>query len=124
MERLLFRNKLILLLVVIGSAVHTGLSQEQPAAVNLNSRCAEKLVSYVDWPKVKNPNFLLDLNAAHGRLYYFGAEHSADPAHAQFAEIEKAWSLVKPTISFMKVRIGRSPRPQKKLLSRLANPAL
>ena len=73
---------------------------QQPAPAGFDERCSQRLVSYADWPKVKDPNFLLDINSARGRLYYFGAQHSADPAHTQFAEIEKAWQALKPTVAF------------------------
>jgi hypothetical protein len=63
--------------------------------------CSEKIVPYADWPKVKDPIFSLEVSAAAGgRLTYFGAEHATDPAHAQFAEIERAWNALKPTVAF------------------------
>jgi hypothetical protein len=63
--------------------------------------CSEKLVTYADWPKVKDPAFSLDVSGkTGGRLYYFGAEHATDPAHAQFAEIERAWNALKPTVAY------------------------
>ena len=73
---------------------------QQPAPAGFDERCSQRLVSYADWRKVKDPNFLLDINSARGRLYYFGVQHSADPAHTQFAEIEKAWQALKPTVAF------------------------
>lgn len=33
-------------------------------------------------------------------LRYFGAEHLTDPAHPQFAEIEKRWAEARPTIAY------------------------
>lgn len=64
--------------------------------------CSEKIVPYADWPKVKDPAFSLDVSGktGGGRLYYFGAEHATDPAHAQFAEIERAWNALKPTVAY------------------------
>ena len=63
--------------------------------------CAEKLVPYADWPNVKDPVFSLDLSGkSGGRLYYFGAEHLTDPANSQFAEIERAWNALKPTVAY------------------------
>jgi hypothetical protein len=78
-----------------------GLQTSQVAADPLTT-CAEKLIAYADWPKVKDPVFSLDVSgkSGGGRLYYFGAEHSADPAHAQFAEIERAWDALKPSVAF------------------------
>ncbi len=63
--------------------------------------CSAHLVRYADWPALKDPAFSLELTAASGgRLRYFGAAHSADPADAQFAEIEKAWDALRPTVAF------------------------
>ena len=77
--------------------------QTSPVAADPLATCAGKLIAYADWPKVKDPVFSLDVSGKSGgggRLYYFGAEHSADPAHAQFAEIERAWNALKPTVAF------------------------
>lgn len=73
-----------------------------PAVATLPAACAEKLIPYAAWHKVDSPVFSLDLAAAaqQGRLRYLGAEHSTDPAHAQFAEIERAWDALKPSIAF------------------------
>jgi hypothetical protein len=63
--------------------------------------CSEKLIPYADWPKVKDPRFALDVSGkSGGRLSYFGAEHLTDPTHAQFAEIERAWNALKPTVAY------------------------
>ena len=75
-------------------------AQSQPAAGGPDARCSQKLVAYADWPDVRNPAFSLDIDSARGKLHYFGAEHSSDPAHAQFAEIEKRWGASKPTVAF------------------------
>jgi hypothetical protein len=70
-------------------------------AADALAACAEKIVPYADWPKVKDPAFSLDVSGkAGGRLYYFGAEHATDPAHVQFAEIERAWNALKPTVAY------------------------
>jgi hypothetical protein len=42
--------------------------QQQPASAVPYTRCSEKLVAYADWPKVQNPNFLLDITSVRGRL--------------------------------------------------------
>jgi hypothetical protein len=76
-------------------------TQAQAATSNSLAQCSEKLIPYMEWPKIKAPVFSLDLaSPAKGRLYYFGAEHSSDPNHPQFAEIEKSWNAVKPTLAF------------------------
>jgi hypothetical protein len=74
--------------------------QQQPSRPEFDSRCSHRLIPYADWPRVEKPNFLLDLATSRGRIYYFGAEHLTDPSHPQFAEIEKAWSAVSPTVAF------------------------
>jgi hypothetical protein len=33
-------------------------------------------------------------------LTYFGAQHATDPAHPQFAEIERLWNASKPAVAF------------------------
>lgn len=76
-------------------------SATNTAAAHPLATCAEKLVPYADWPKVKDPLFSLDVSGkGGGRLSYFGAEHLTDPAHAQFAEIERAWNALKPTAAY------------------------
>ena len=75
-------------------------AQQKPAPAYNSALCDGRLIAYGDWPKVQTPNFLLDISSSGGRLYYFGAEHSSDPANLQFSEIEKAWKSVKPTIAF------------------------
>lgn len=63
--------------------------------------CAKQLIPYASWDRVKNPIRTVDLvSKSKGRLYYFPAGHSADPADPQFRAIEEAWSKVKPTIAF------------------------
>jgi hypothetical protein len=92
--------QILKLFLLLSFATAPVFAQPQSAPAGPDARCSEKLVPYADWPKVKNPNFLLDLTHARGRLYYFGAGHSADPADPQFARIEKAWDAVKPTVAF------------------------
>jgi hypothetical protein len=93
-------NKLLLaaLIVLAPSALK---AQQNVATVNSVARCAEKLIPYAEWDRVKNPIRRQDLvTSSKGRLYYFPAGHSTDPADPQFREIEQAWSQVKPTIAF------------------------
>jgi hypothetical protein len=76
-------------------------TQAQAVASNSLAQCSEKLVPYAEESKIKTPVFSLDLaSPAKGRLYYFGAEHSSEPGNPQFAEIEKSWNAVKPTVAF------------------------
>jgi hypothetical protein len=88
------------LILLTLASVAAPAQEQQPAAAPADERCSRMLVSYSDWPEVKNPVFLLGITTPRGKLYYFGAEHSADPAHPQFAEIEKAWQTFKPTAAF------------------------
>lgn len=61
--------------------------------------CAVRLVAYGAQPS--SPEWSADLAApGGGRLVYFGAEHSSDPAHPQFAAIEAAWREARPTVAF------------------------
>lgn len=89
---------LIALILLVPSALK---AQQKPATVDLIARCSEKLIPYAEWDRVKNPIRRLDMvSSSKGRLYYFPAGHSSDPADPQFREIERAWSKVKPTIAF------------------------
>jgi hypothetical protein len=92
-------TKQILALFLLTFASVAAIAQQQ-SSLGIDARCSQKLVSYVDWPKVQNPKFLLDIASPRGRIYYFGAQHSAEPAHSQFAGIEKSWGEVKPTLAF------------------------
>ena len=92
--------KQVLIFLLLNFAQAAAFAQQQADPAGFDARCSPKLVPYADWPKVKSPNFLLDLTSARGRLYYFGAGHSADPGDPQFPKIEKAWEMVKPTVAF------------------------
>lgn len=46
------------------------------------------------WP------YVLDLSSGHGRLLYFGAAHSFDPADPQMRQIEEAWTSFHADIAF------------------------
>ena len=93
-------TKKFLAVLLLPFASLVAAAQQPSALVGFEARCSQKLVSYADYPNVKDPKFLVDITSPRGRLYYFGAQHSADPAHPQFAEIEKAWDTLKPTIAF------------------------
>lgn len=93
-------NKLLLIALIL--LIPSGLkAQQKEAAVDSIARCAEKLIPYAQWDGAKNPIRRQDLvSSSKGRLYYFPAGHSTDPADPQFREIERAWTKVKPTIAF------------------------
>lgn len=94
------KQLLALLLTLLAPAAATARQERRPAVTEFDARCSPKLVPYADWPKVKDPRFMLDIVSARGRLYYFGAGHSSDPADPQFARMEKAWDEVRPTVAF------------------------
>lgn len=63
--------------------------------------CADKLISYLDWPAVKNSSWHFIYEApSGGALHYFGASHSDDPSHPQFDQIEAAYAEMQPTVVF------------------------
>lgn len=93
-------NKLLLVaLILLAPSALT--AQQKQAPESTLARCSEKLIPYAKWDRVKNPIRRVNLgSSSKGRLYYFPAGHSSDPADPQFREIERAWSKVKPTIAF------------------------
>jgi hypothetical protein len=92
------RLLLIALILLVPSALK---ARQKAAAVDSVARCSDKLIPYAEWDRVKNPIRRQDLvSPSQGRLYYFPAGHSADPADPQFREIERAWGQVRPTIAF------------------------
>lgn len=84
--------RLIVLAALLSTAAHAA-PFEPPAA-----DCAARLKPYAE--RIAAPVYALDLADGAGRLVYLGAEHSSDPAHAQFAEIERRWSATKPELAF------------------------
>ena len=95
------RMNKILLIAIIALAPATLSAQQKAAAVDTLARCTAKLIPYSKWNGTRNPIRTVDLvSPTKGRLYYFPAGHSADPADPQFRQIEEAWSKVKPTIAF------------------------
>ncbi|HEY5800967.1 MAG TPA: hypothetical protein VIT92_12150 [Burkholderiaceae bacterium] len=67
------------------------------AAPAMASSCESRLLGYDNAPA--KPTYVLDLKHDSGRLMYLGAQHSSDPADPQFAEIEKQWNAVKPSVA-------------------------
>ena len=63
--------------------------------------CAARLVGYGSRATpASSAESLLDLSTGTGRLLYFGAAHSSDPADPQFAAIRARWEQMKPTVAF------------------------
>ncbi|HEU0014988.1 MAG TPA: hypothetical protein VFQ45_14970 [Longimicrobium sp.] len=63
--------------------------------------CQDRIVPFAGRAALASPEYYLAANAAGGgRLTYFGASHSSDPAHAQFATLEAEWSELRPTVVF------------------------
>jgi hypothetical protein len=51
--------------------------------------------------------YVLRFEGTRGGLLYFGAEHSLDPAHPQFARIRALWNEFRPTVALIEDRGGR-----------------
>jgi len=68
----------------------------------LPDSCAARIAGYASRTPGATPaaDYLLELSAGDGRLVYFGAEHSSDPAHPQFAAIRDRWERTRPTVAF------------------------
>lgn len=62
------------------------------------SPCIDRLVPYS--VSIAKPAYQLVLTSGAGQLTYVGARHSSDPAHPQFAEIERLWNAQRPQIAF------------------------
>ncbi|HEX8392470.1 MAG TPA: hypothetical protein VF665_08960 [Longimicrobium sp.] len=63
--------------------------------------CVARIVEYASRARSgAAPEYLLDLPAGPGRLLYFGAVHSSDPAEPQFAALRAQWERVRPTVAF------------------------
>ena len=85
------------MLVILAAGSSTNILSQ-----NLQSgECGQKIVAYADRPSLQNPEYRLDLTRpAGGQLLYFGAAHSSDPAHPQFAAIQTDWARFRPTVVF------------------------
>jgi hypothetical protein len=65
------------------------------------SACDGRVIAYSARDQIKDGTFLLERSTrAGGALLYYGAAHSRDPQHPQFAEIEARWKGFKPTVAF------------------------
>ncbi len=94
-------KNILTLVTVLAFAPQLTFAQPTTGGANAPKPCEQRLVSYADWPSLKDPEFSLDLaNPSGGRLFYYGARHSADAADPQLDEIERAWNAVKPTLAF------------------------
>jgi hypothetical protein len=62
--------------------------------------CASQLVSYTDRAPAPETLPPLEIAAGAGHLSYFGASHSRDPEHPQFAAIKQLWDQRRPTVAF------------------------
>jgi len=73
------------------------------AAPVLRSQQSERIMSWEEYAalsrSVRTP-YILVLQAGTGCLLYFGAEHSVDPSHPQFTEMESRWRDFRPTRAF------------------------
>ena len=75
--------------------------------------CGYPQVSLRSWEEYRamrvHPPYILELQSDEGALLYFGAEHTSDLAHPQFAQIENYWEAFNPTLVFSE---GGRIRPQ------------
>jgi hypothetical protein len=66
--------------------------------------CDGRVIPYSARDQIKDGTFLLERSTGTGgALLYYGAAHSRDPQHPQFAEIEARWKGLKPTVAFYEV---------------------
>ncbi|HEY0038168.1 MAG TPA: hypothetical protein VGB66_15825 [Longimicrobium sp.] len=72
----------------------------QAAAADPIAACAERLVPYADRAPAPDGLPPLEISSATGHLSYFGASHSRDPEHPQFAAIRQLWEQRRPTVAF------------------------
>lgn len=71
------------------------------AQADLPDSCASQIVGYAARAASDAPaEYLLELSSGEGRLMYFGAVHSSDPAEPQFAQIRAHWERMRPTVAF------------------------
>ncbi|NJC40633.1 hypothetical protein GGQ87_000891 [Brevundimonas alba] len=63
--------------------------------------CESRLLSYAGWRETPDTVWNLEVGShAGGRLSYFGAQHSRDPADPQFVAIEAAFRAAAPSVVF------------------------
>ncbi|HEY7770666.1 hypothetical protein [Longimicrobium sp.] len=72
----------------------------QAAAADPIAACAERLMPYADRASAPDDLPPLEISSATGHLSYFGASHSRDPEHPQFAAIRQLWEQRRPTVAF------------------------
>lgn len=87
---------LALLLPVLLILPRAGIAQ-----THVPDSCAARMVDYASRGSSGAPaEYLLELSSGDGRLTYFGAVHSSDPADPQFAAIRAAWERSQPAVAF------------------------
>lgn len=61
-------------------------------------------VSLRSWEEYRllemHPPYVLEFQSDTGALVYFGAEHTSDLSHPQFAQMENNWEACSPTLIF------------------------
>lgn len=83
---------LAIFLTIPGAAVAQG---------GVPDSCVARMVNYAARAGSSAPaEYLLELSSGEGRLTYFGAVHSSDPAEPQFGAIRAQWERMRPTVAF------------------------
>jgi hypothetical protein len=67
--------------------------------------CSARILPYAEWPRLEasgRAEWTVDVaaRAGGGALVLVGADHSSDPAHPQFARIDRAWDALHPNAAF------------------------
>jgi hypothetical protein len=84
------------LLAILVMVPRVGVAQSE-----VPDSCAARIVDYASRAGSGAPaEYLLELSEGEGRLMYFGAVHSSDPADPQFADIRGRWERMRPTVAF------------------------
>lgn len=91
--------------------------------------CAARRGKIMSWEaysrlgKISTPK-VLDIKLPAGRLLYFGAEHTNDPTQRQFAEIERLWDEVRPTVALSEGGIRPLENSREQAIMRHGEPGL
>jgi hypothetical protein len=97
-------HRLSLLLCTLFAGVAQAPAQDAAASAGMPPSCLDLVATYdAGAPTPPDTAFTLRLEpfgSAGGVLSYWGAQHSDDPSHPQFAEIETAYEALRPTTVF------------------------
>lgn len=96
------RTALFILVVLSTPFLASAQTPTDPtAAGERRAQCASLILPYEEWEASEDTKWSLEVARPEGgALFYFGAVHSSDPSHPQFAEIETAFRHFRPTLVF------------------------